>query len=257
MGRLNPPRHPSWRTLQRRLALVLGPCAVVLVVVPAGMTRPAAGPYYKAQAHFNVTIQGTYTAHGTEVDKNCFRAPPVEGGDPQQITVTSTGTESLEFSSTASVRLDAYRYLDNSVAAGTMGGRTPIAVTTTKTLDFTEPCRPDSDPPVCGTRHMRLGMSLISRAPPFRLFYNFSDGPGRIIFPDDPLVTCRVPALAWWGKLPAPAARLSAAKVFNPRVKRFTVGAFGSKSVHSQSDLQTLDGHYDVRYTVTFVRRAR
>jgi hypothetical protein len=219
------------------------------------MTRPAAGPYYKAQAHFNVTIQGTYTAHGTEVDKNCFRAPPVEGGDPQQITVTSTGTESLEFSSTASVRLDAYRYLDNSVAAGTMGGRTPIAVTTTKTLDFTEPCRPDSDPPVCGTRHMRLGMSLISRAPPFRLFYNFSDGPGRIIFPDDPLVTCRVPALAWWGKLPAPAARLSAAKVFNPRVKRFTVGAFGSKSVHSQSDLQTLDGHYDVRYTVTFVRR--
>jgi hypothetical protein len=239
------------------IALAVG--TLVLVVVPTAAPRPVAGSpsYYKAQAHFNVTIRGTYTGHGVNVNTDCFLPPVNEDTQPQQITVTTTGDETLTFKSTRSVKLDAYKYLNNSVGAGTLGRRTPLAVTTTKTLTLTQPCREGDPEPVCGTKHPHLAMSLISRDKPLRLYYDFSDGPGRVIFPDDPFdFGCRIPALTWWGKLRAPPAPLPAAKLFNPKVKRFTMSAAVAKSPHEKTTTETSDGHYDLRYTITLVRRA-
>jgi hypothetical protein len=237
---------------------VAAAAAAALALVPAAGTRPGGVPYFKAQAHFNVTIQGTYTANGTEVDTNCFRPPPIIGGDAQQITVTSNGTEALQFKSTRPVRLDAYLNLGGkSVGAGT-NGLTPIAVTTAKTLTLTEPCRDGDEPPQCGTKRMRLAMSMVSREPPLRLLYFFSDRPGRIIFPDDPFGgLCTVPGLAWWGKLAAPPAPLPRAKLFNKKLKRFTVSGATAKSSHVKTSTQTTDNHYEVHYKITLVRLSR
>lgn len=253
---LTRPGNAPGRTSRRLLLIALAAGALVLVVVPTAVSRPGRSPYYKSQAHFDVTIQGTYTARGVVVDKNCSRPPP-PGQQPQQITVTTTGAESLEFKSTRSVKLDAYRYLDNSVGAGTTGV-TPITVTTTRTLTLTEPCQGTDPKAECGTKHLRLAASVISREKPLRLLYSLSDGPGRTIFPNDPFdFACRVPEVTWWGKLIAPPATLSAAKLFNPRLRTFSVSGAMAKSAHLKSATETTDSEYGLRYTVTLVRRAR
>lgn len=246
----------SFRTAKRGVLISLAAGASALVVVPPAAPRPGGALFdYKNQAHFNMTIQGTYTTRGVEVDKDCFRL--LEGDQEQQITVTRTGTESLQFKSTRSVRFDAYQFVGNSVSAGTPG-IVPIAVTTTRTLTLSEPCHEADPAPQCGTKQLRLSMSVISRERPLRVFYSFSDRPGRIIFPDDPFnFSCSTPALSWWGKLSAPYAQMPAAKVFNKRLKRFTVSGAIAKSAHSKSNSASQDGRYELRYTVTFVRRAR
>jgi hypothetical protein len=218
---------------------VLAALAAMLAVLAAGAPPAGALSYYSARAWFNATIQGTYVSHGTEVDSSC------------DTPVTFTGDETLDFKSGRSVVLEADRSFDNSVGAGTLNRRTPITVTTTRSRTQSGPCRPEEDPPpVCGTKHVHFGMSLISRDHPLGLHYNFNDG--RVIFPDDPFeFACRVPAVPWWGKLSSPKARLPAGKLFNRRVRRIVIHGHVGKTLH-QPDAE---GHYDLGYTITLLRR--
>lgn len=235
----------------RAIAFLVG-----LALVP--LLPPATGEASDSRPHarFTATISGTYTSHGTDVDSSCYRLV----GDPFDpevvpITVTTTGDESLTFKSRRPVTFNAYLDGGKTLDAGTLGRRSPVDVTTTVSQVASEPCTPDARPAECGTKHFKLGVSMISREPPPRLLYDISDGPGRVIFPDNPFPRCVVPATTWWGKLSSPGARVPVKKLFNRRVKRIPVSGHLAKSTHSQGDQHRIDGHYDLRYTITLVRK--
>jgi hypothetical protein len=240
--------------MPRGVAFLVGLPLVSLVLLAAGGVASASDA--RPHARFTATISGTYTSHGTEVDSSCYRRV----GDPFDpevvpITVTTTGDESLTFKSRRPVTLDAYLDGGKTLDAGTLGRRSPVDVTTTVSQVASEPCTPDAEPAECGTKHFKLGVSMISREPPPRLLYDISDGPGRVIFPDNPFPRCVVPATTWWGKLSSPGARVPVKKLFNRRVKRIPVSGHLAKSTHSQGDQHRADGHYDLRYTITLVRK--
>jgi hypothetical protein len=217
----------------------------LLAAAPAAARLPDSA-YFKHRAWFNASIEGTYVAHGTE-QRQCSRQ--VGPDQFEQFTVTRTEDETLHFKSLRPVRLEADQYLGGNIGAGSLGRRTPVAVTTTKTLTTTAMCDPDRPDPVCGTKQLNFGISLISRDSPLRLYYDFNDG--AVIFPDDPFdAECSVSFMPWWGKVGnSVSARMSGRKLFNTRLRRFTLrGALGKP---------TASGRYDLTFAVTLVRAHR
>jgi hypothetical protein len=239
----------------RMLALTL---TVLLALIAAAPVSAGARSFYKDQYFFKATISGTYVAHGTQVDSGCYEYL-ADGLTPSPITVTTIADETLHFKSTRPVGLVVDRAFDNSVQAGTLGRVTPVLVTTTKTRVDSAPCQPGDEQPTCGTRTMHFGISLISLLPPpLRLVYDISDGPGQVIFPDDPFGgSCSVPTVPWWGKLSAPAAQMPKAKLFNRRLRSFTIHAALGKSRSDSTPGFSENGRYDLNYVVTLVRAGR
>jgi hypothetical protein len=222
------------------------------ILVGLAAAAPASAlTYFKDRAFFNATISGTYVAHGTQTKSDCYSTDA--NGQTSQLTVTTTGDETLHFKSTRPVRLEVDRFLGNEVEAGTLNRRTPVLVTTTRTLVNSAPCHEGDEQPTCGTRTMHFGISLISGASPLRLLYDISDG--QPIFPDDPFdYACSVPNATWWGKLSSPGARMDPAKLFNKRLRTFTVHAALGKSRSTSTPSLTAQGRYDLSFAVTLVR---
>jgi hypothetical protein len=234
------------------LALALTVLTALVAALPASA---GARSVYKDRYFFNATISGTYIAHGTQVNSGCYEYL-ADGFTTSPTTVTTVGDETLHFNSTRPVRLEVDRDFADSVQAGTLNRRTPVLVTTTKTLVNSAPCQPGQEQPTCGTRSMHLGISLISRSSPLRLLYDISDG--QPIFPDDPFGgSCSVPNATWWGKLSSPGARLAPAKLFNRGLRSFSVHAALGKSRSTRTSSLTTQGRYDLSYTVKLVRAGR
>jgi hypothetical protein len=230
----------------RRWPVVLVAAAVLALAGAAPAWALPDSAYFKHRAWFNASIEGTYVAHGTE-ERQCSR----EVGPDQfeQFTVTRTEDETLRFKSVRPVRLEADQYRGGDIGAGSLGRRTPVAVTTTKTLTTTAVCDPNHPDPVCGTKHLNFGISLIARSSPLRLYYDFNDG--AVIFPDDPFdAECSVSHMPWWGKVGnTVSARMSGRKLFNTRLRHLTLkGALGKP---------TASGRYDLTFAVTLVRTHR
>jgi hypothetical protein len=229
--------------------------AVLLLVALVGLAAAAPAHAglspYKGRAWFKATVEGTYTAHGTETNDDCYRYVSEDQTEP--LTVTTNVDEKLQFKSVRSVKVEADRYLTGDIGAGSLNRRTPVAVTTTRTLTATAKCYPQSPDPVCGTKSLHFGMSLISRDSPLRLAYNFNDG--SVIFPDDPFdFACRVPAVPWWGKADSGGARLPGKKLFKKGQRRIKIKGHSEKSYGKATEAH---GQYALDYTVTLVRTHR
>jgi hypothetical protein len=226
----------------------------LLVMIAPTAAHAGSLVYFKDRAYFQATIAGTYTARDTVVTTSCHREPAVDQVEP--ITVTTTGDETLHFTSIRSVRLEADRYLDNSVQMGTLNRRTPIVVTTTKTLVRSAPCTPGESQPVCGTRTTRLGISLVGLFSPLRLVYNITPAnSSKEFFPDEPFEgACGLPLVPWWGKLSSPPAKISAAQIFNRRRPSLLLSGHVAKSANSIEGGDSIHGVYEISYTVKLVR---
>ncbi len=102
---------------------------------------------------------------------------------------------------------------------------------------------------------MHFGISLISRDSPLRLLYDISDRYGQPTYPDDPFGDgCSVPTVPWWGKLSAPGAPMSKAKLFNTRLRSFAIHAALGKSRSDVSPGFSLHGRYHLSYVVRLAR---
>src|SRR4051794_6742975 len=128
-----------------RAVLLIAALLVLVVAAPASARLPDSA-YFKSRAWFKATIAGTYVAHGTATEQ-CSR----QGGEDQfqPFTGPRTVDASLQFKSVRSVRLEADRYLDNSIQAGTMNRRTPVVATETRTLTASAQCDPQRPEPTC------------------------------------------------------------------------------------------------------------
>jgi hypothetical protein len=247
-------RKASNRLSPVRLRRSLISLAGLFVVITPTTANAGALVYFKDRAYFQARIDGTYTAHDTVVTTSCHRELGVDQIEP--ITVTTTGDETLHFTSIRSVRLEADRDLGNSVQMGTLNRRTPIVVTTTKTLVKSAPCTPGEPQPVCGTRTTRLGISFIGRLSPLGLLYNITPtNSPKEFFPDEPFEgACALPLVPWWGKLSSPPAKVSAAQLFNRHRPRLLLSGHLAKSASSVEGGDSIHGGYEISYTITLVR---
>jgi hypothetical protein len=218
-------------------------------------------------ARFNVTMKGSYSTTGTGTESGCFsvdandkvtQLPPQSGNASENDSIASTRSYGVVVTSLFGE--------PPSVGPLKLNRLLPLRVTATRTSSLGDHgsargCRPNSgvgDPtPDCGTK-VRTYPASVFGAPRQRVFgYQFIRNNAFITQPPDPFLGCSLSiAQQWYGSLlEHPLARVSASRLFNPRVH--TIVLTGKRSGRRTRTEGEVSGTatFSERFTLTLKRR--
>jgi hypothetical protein len=241
----------------RRLTIL--PLAIAIL---AGGTGTASA----AIANFHASLKGVYTTSGTATEDDCWTPGPDDSQTqlpPQTGHVTSTDT----FASVHPNVIQVGHIRGEPLGSGRLhpGGVMPLRIVSTRasnlgtygSVNGCQPPAPDEPPSDCGTKTGTYGADIVGGRKGQKLGFTFIKAHAFIYQPDDPFTACGLtPGASWMGHVNCPLAKVSLAKLFNPRVRKIVLRASASKTV-SDPDPQdhiSASSSYTEKYTLTLVR---
>lgn len=219
-----------------------------------------------AIANFKATLKGTYTTVGTATEDDCW-APDGDGNQiaipPQTGHVTSTDTfasihsEVIQVGHIRGEPLGSGRLHPAGVMKLRVASNRASTLGTYGTVNGCQPPAPDDPPSDCGAKTATYGADIVGGRKGQELGFTFIKSHAFIYQPDDPFTACGLaPGELWMGHVNCPLAKVSLAKLFNPRVHRIVLRAKVSKPFsggNSESHVSAMSS-YSENYTLTLVR---
>jgi rubredoxin len=227
-----------------------------------------AGSASAAIANFRASLTGTYTTSGSVTESGCWAPGPPPDGDqiplpPQTGHVTATDS----FSSVRPNVIQVGHIRGEPVGAGRLhpNGVMPLKVTSTRTstlgsygtVNGCTPAPPEEPPSDCGTKAGTYGADIVGARKGQALGFTFIKAHAYIYQPDDPFSECGLTAGEnWMGHVNCPMAKVSLAKLFNPRVHKIVLSARGSKTLGDPDpgDQTSAGSTYTETYKLTLIR---
>jgi hypothetical protein len=238
-----------------------------LLAATAALTLLACGVADARSARFNVTMKGSYSSTATGTESGCFsvdandnvtQLPPQSGNASERDSIASTRSYGVVVTSLFGE--------PPSVGPLKLNRLLPLRVTATRTSSLgdhgsAKGCRPNSgvgDPtPDCGTKVRTYPVSVFG-APRQRVFgYQFIRSNAYTTQPPDPFLGCSLSiAQGWYGSfLEHPLARVSASRLFNPRVHTIVLtGKSSGRRTRTEGEVSGT-ATFSERYTLTLKRR--
>ena len=234
---------------------------IALALVAGGTLAAHADARTYSSANFTARISGSYETSGTVTNTRCYRVD--DNDNVTYFTATGQASERTTFKAKRGALLAVSRTRgDRRIVAG--GPTIPVATTVTRTSTLagsTEPqgCRPNSPSPSCGTRSRSYKIAVYGVRRGYGFSYNLSNGYSTSI-PEDPFYPAcpLVEGDSWWGAYYSRGngtAKVSTAKLFNPRVKRIVVHGSLSRSPHSSESDYSAQATETLKWTLTLTRR--
>jgi hypothetical protein len=238
-----------------------------LLAATAALTLLVCGVADARSARFNVTMKGSYSSTSTGTESGCFsvdandnvtQLPPQSGNASERDSLASTRSYGVVVTSLFGE--------PPSVGPLKLNRLLPLRVTATRTSSLGDHgsargCRPNSgvgDPtPDCGTKVRTYPVSVFG-APRQRVFgYQFIRSNAYTTQPPDPFLGCSLSiAQGWYGSLlEHPLARVSASRLFNPRVHTIVlIGKSSGRRTRTEGEVSGT-ATFSERYTLTLKRR--
>jgi hypothetical protein len=238
-----------------------------LLAATAALTLLVCGVADARSARFNVTMKGSYSSTSTGTESGCFS---VDANDnvTQLPPQSGTASERDSLASTRSYGVVVTSLFGEPPSVGPLklNRLLPLRVTATRTSSLGDHgsargCRPNSgvgDPtPDCGTKVRTYPVSVFG-APRQRVFgYQFIRSNAYTTQPPDPFLGCSLSiAQGWYGSLlEHPLARVSASRLFNPRVHTIVlIGKSSGRRTRTEGEVSGT-ATFSERYTLTLKRR--
>ena len=236
------------------------------LAVAIGLLTFGAGTSSAAIANFKASLTGTYSTSGTITESDCWTPgaddtrnplPPQTGHASSTDTFSSVRPNVIQVGHIRGEPLGSGRLHPNGVMQLKVSSTRTSMLGRYGTVNGCQPPAFDEPPSDCGTKTGTYGADIVGPRKGQALGFTFIKSHAYIYQPDDPFTECGLsPGENWIGHVNCPMAKVSLAKLFNPRAHKIVLRASASKTVSDPdpSDQTSAGSTYTESYRLTLIR---